>query len=106
MKVHVPQEIIPKFLEVANSNNSPEDGLHIETLAYLIGFEDNGTLKATELIFPRQQGSSVHVQDQGKWVEIHNFVWIQRMVPLLGQFLILKCPTYVQTADGKNVPLM
>ena len=106
MKVHVPQEIIPKFLEVANSNNSPEDGLHIETLAYLIGFEDNGTLKATELIFPRQQGSSVHVQDQGKWVEIHNFVWIQRMVLLLGQFLILKCPTYVQTADGKNVPLM
>ena len=76
MKIHVPQEIIPKFLEVANSNNSPEDGLHIETLAYLLGFEDNGVLKATELIFPRQQGSSVHVEDQGKWVKIHDFVRI------------------------------
>ena len=66
MKIHVPHEIIPKFLEVANSNKSPEDGQHIETLAYLIGFEVNGTIQATELIFPRQQGSSVHVQDQGK----------------------------------------
>ena len=66
MRVHVPYEIIPKFLEVASSNKSPEDDQHIETLAYLLGHEDNGTIKATELIFPNQQGSSTHVEDKGK----------------------------------------
>ena len=66
MKVRVPQETLPRFLEVANSNKSQEDGQHIETLAYLIGYEEEGTLKATELIFPRQKGSSIHVEDQGR----------------------------------------
>ena len=66
MRVHVPYEIIPKFLEVASSNKSPEDDLHIETLAYLLGYEEYGTIKATELVFPKQQGSSIHVEDQGK----------------------------------------
>ena len=66
MRVHVPYEIIPKFLEVASSNKLPEDDQHIETLAYLLGHEDNGTIKATELVFPNQQGSSTHVEDKGK----------------------------------------
>ena len=66
MRVHVPYEIIPKFLEVASSNKSQEDDQHIETLAYLLGHEDNGTIKATELVFPNQQGSSTHVEDKGK----------------------------------------
>ena len=66
MRVHVPYEIIPKFLEVASSNKSPEDDQHIETLAYLLGHEDNGTIKATELVFPNQQGSATHVEDKGK----------------------------------------
>ena len=62
----IPQELIGRFLEVA-SNNKAEDGRHIETLAYLIGYKQkNGTIVATELVFPAQKGSSIHVEDEGK----------------------------------------
>ena len=62
----IPQELIQRFLEIA-SNNKAEDKGHIETLAYLMGHkQENGTIVATELIFPAQKGSSTLVEDEGK----------------------------------------
>ena len=65
----IPQELIKRYLEVASNNKSPEDGRHIETLAYLMGHrQENGTIVATELIFPAQKGSSIQVDDEGKFI--------------------------------------
>ena len=46
------------------------DHQHIETMAYLLGYESEGNLMATELIFPKQEGSAVMVLDQGKFTII------------------------------------
>ncbi len=38
----------------------------IETLAYLVGYEDrNGVLHGSELLFPEQTGNDVKVNDEG-----------------------------------------
>ena len=66
MNIIVQENFIEEFMKVAKHNLSVDDNLHIETLAYLLGYESEGNLIATELIFPKQEGSSVMVVDQGK----------------------------------------
>ena len=69
MKIFVQQNFIEEFLKVAKNNLSVgDDNQHVETLAYLLGYEsEQGNLIATELIFPKQEGSAVMVVDQGKF---------------------------------------
>ena len=62
----IPEFFLDKFLEVATNNLSPDDNGHIETLAYLIGYEENEEVIPTELIFPKQSGSPTLVVDEGK----------------------------------------
>ena len=62
----IPDNLIPKFLDIASKNNSPEDGKHVETLAFLIGFEENSTFFGTDLYFPKQKGLPCQVHDKGK----------------------------------------
>ena len=70
MKIIVQENFIEEFMKVAKHNLSVDDNLHIETLAYLLGYESEGNLIATELIFPKQEGSAVMVVDQGKFTII------------------------------------
>ena len=70
MKIIVQQNFIEEFLKVAKNNLSVGDNLHVETMAYLLGHESEGNLIATELIFPKQEGSAVMVLDQGKFTII------------------------------------
>ena len=72
MKIFVQQNFIEEFLKVAKNNLSVgDDNQHVETLAYLLGYEsEQGNLIATELIFPKQEGSAVMVVDQGKFTII------------------------------------
>ena len=72
MKIFVQQNFIEEFLKVAKNNLSVgDDNQHVETLAYLLGYEsEQGNLIATELIFPKQEGSPVMVVDQGKFTII------------------------------------
>ena len=70
MKVIVQENFIEEFMKVAKHNLSVSDNLHVETLAYLLGYESEGNLIATELIFPKQEGSAVMVLDQGKFTII------------------------------------
>ena len=70
MKIIVQENFIEEFLKVAKHNLSLGDNLHVETLAYLLGYESEGNLIATELIFPMQEGSAVMVVDQGKFSSI------------------------------------
>ena len=72
MKIFVQQNFIEEFLKVAKNNLSVgDDNQHVETLAYLLGYEsEHGNLIATELIFPKQEGSAVMVVDQGKFTII------------------------------------
>ena len=62
----VPSSLIKDFLKVSATNISSEDGKHLETLTFLLGFEENGIKYGTHLIFPRQQGQPDHVIDEGK----------------------------------------
>ena len=70
MNIIVQENFIEEFMKVAKHNLSVDDNLHIETLAYLLGYESEGNLIATELIFPKQEGSAVMVLDQGKFTII------------------------------------
>ena len=66
----IPDNIISKFLAIASKSVSQNDGKHIETLAFLIGREDNGTFFGTDLYFPQQNGTSCQVHDNGKFLKL------------------------------------
>ena len=59
----LPQDLITQFAEVAASNIKGRN--HVETLAYLVGYEDNDTLYGTHLVFPKQKGTASKVDDEG-----------------------------------------
>ena len=63
----IPEDVIRKFRQVSTNNVSPEDGRHLETLGYLVGYKSDGDLIATDLIFPQQSATSSHVDDRGKY---------------------------------------
>ena len=88
MKIFVQQNFIEEFLKVAKNNLSVGDHQHIETMAYLLGYESEGNLIANELIFPKQEGSPVMVVDQGKFTIIGVVFW---WIWVLG---MLKVPFY------------
>ena len=48
------------------ATNNSVDGRHIETLAYLFGYESEGNLVGTHLVFPEQNGTCSRVDDNGK----------------------------------------
>ena len=58
-------DLLSKFTEVAANNVSIQDGQHLETLAFLLGYSDNDNFIATDLIFPKQHGQAHKVDDQG-----------------------------------------
>ena len=63
----IPENLIQEFVKVSGKNYSSQDGKHIETLAFLVGYSDEfNNTKATHLIFPRQKGDASKVDDQGK----------------------------------------
>ena len=80
----IPDNLIPKFLDIASKNNSPEDGKHVETLAFLIGFEENSTFFGTDLYFPEQKGLPCQVHDEGK-----SFSFCNKLNILLKYFVML-----------------
>ena len=50
---------------LAVNNVSIQDGQHLETLAFLLGYSDNDNFIATDLIFPKQYGQAHKVDDEG-----------------------------------------
>ena len=46
--------------------NRNEHNDHIETLAFLSGYKENDVITISNIIFPNQEGSFVHVDDHGK----------------------------------------
>ena len=63
----IPGQLLREFRKVSSNNRSPQDGRHVETLAYLIGYQSDGNLIGTDLVFPRQSATSSHVDDIGKY---------------------------------------
>ena len=61
----IPEDLLRKFHAVCAKNVSKVDGRHIETLAYLFGYESEGNLIATHLIFPEQDGTCSRVDNKG-----------------------------------------
>ena len=62
-------DLIPQFIKVS-SNNRGQDGHHVETLAFLVGYSNNDNYIATDLIFPPQHGQPHKVEDLGKQIYI------------------------------------
>ena len=60
----IPGSIIRQFVEMSSKNISTDCG-HIETLAFLIGYEIDNEVIATELVFPKQDGTPIKVDDLG-----------------------------------------
>ena len=69
MKYKVPRDIIGSFYSVASENYSKDDGKHIETLAFLAGFREENEFTVTDIVFPKQSGGPMHVDDKGKLYE-------------------------------------
>ena len=65
--VEIPSNILTEFISVSVSNVSQEDGKLVETLAFIVGErKENGVLRGTHLIFPKQDGEGHRVDDKGK----------------------------------------
>ena len=62
-------DLISQFIKVSSSNTD-QDGLHVETLAFLVGYSKNDNYIATDLIFPSQHGQPHKVDDLGKQIYI------------------------------------
>ena len=69
----IPEQLIREFRKVSSKNRSPYNGRHVETLAYLIGYQSEGNLIGTDLVFPKQSASSSHVEDRGKYCCLNKF---------------------------------
>ena len=69
MRYKIPKKALQIFTDVAKENKSNINHKHIETLAYLLGYEDkcNDTIIATEIVFPNQVGTAILVTDEGKY---------------------------------------
>ena len=65
MNILIHPEAVQAFNNRARQNISGS-GSQLQTLAYLLGYETDGNLKTTELIFPYQHGTSESVNEIGK----------------------------------------
>ena len=66
LRYKIPRDIIASFHSVASENYSKDDKKHIETLAFLAGFREENVVTVTDIIFPKQDGGPMQVDDKGK----------------------------------------
>ena len=79
----IPEQLKREFRKVSSNNRSPQDGRHVETLAYLIGYQSDGNLIGTDLVFPKQSATSSHVDDKGKYFclfEFYDFLLLYKLI--------------------------
>ena len=65
----IPQSLIDNFVSVAMKNttlNKEGKLMHLETLAYISGYEKEGKIYGNEVIFPQQTCHGDRVDDDGK----------------------------------------
>ena len=60
----ISSDLISEFVKVSGSNRD-QNGHHVETLAFLIGYFQDENYIATNLVFPKQFGQAHRVEDQG-----------------------------------------
>jgi hypothetical protein len=60
----ISSDLLSEFVKVSGSNRD-NNGHHVETLAFLIGYFQDDNYIATNLVFPKQFGQAHRVEDQG-----------------------------------------
>ena len=60
-----PENVIDEFTKKAR-NHKDDKGVPKELIAFVAGYKDGDVLIGTELIFPKQSGTSFKVDDEGK----------------------------------------
>ena len=63
----IPEELIREFRKVS-ANNFSEEGGHVETLGFLVGYKQDDNLIGTNLIFPEQEATFSRVDDNGNYL--------------------------------------
>ena len=63
--VVIPKAVQREFLARARANKD-STGRHVETLAFVMGYESEQGITATSLLFPVQTGNSARVTDEGR----------------------------------------
>ena len=77
MMYFIPQDVLRIFQDMSSKNCSA-DGRHVETLAYLFGYESDGFI-GTHLIFPEQDGTCSKVDDKGNFYKLsHAYNTLER----------------------------
>ena len=61
----ISSDLVTEFVKVSK-NNKGQNGRHVETLAFLIGYFKDDNYIGTNLIFPKQHGQGHKVEDQGE----------------------------------------
>ena len=69
-----PQNVIDEFIKKAKDHKD-DKGVPKELLAFVAGYKDGDVLIGTELIFPKQSGTSFKVDDEGKYIRIMIRKW-------------------------------
>ena len=64
--VHIPEPVNEEFVNMATSMVDPSDGQIVESMAFLVGYQDEGGTFATHIVFPVQEGTCSRVTDCGK----------------------------------------
>ena len=62
----LPRDIIASFHSVASENYSKNDEKHIESLAFLAGYKEGNSVTVTDIVYPKQDGTPMRVDDLGK----------------------------------------
>ena len=69
-----PENVIDEFTKKAK-NHKDDKGVPKELIAFVAGYKDGDVLIGTELIFPKQSGTSFKVDDEGKYIRIMTRKW-------------------------------
>ena len=78
-KITIPKTALETFISVSSKNFAQNSDLHIETLAFIIGYQDGERIVPTEILFPKQDGTQSKVDDNGKIFSVLIIVIISRI---------------------------
>ena len=79
-----PKNVIDEFRKKAKQHKD-DNGLQKELLAFVAGYKDGEVLIGTELIFPKQSGTTYSTDDEGKVLRFYvsyNEKWINIFIQI------------------------
>ena len=73
--IFIHKDVFKAFCLEARGNFNQETGALYQTMAYLIGYEQNGNFTSTELLYPIQKCYRSYVQETGRTFILYLFIF-------------------------------